>query len=87
MRRMLVALMIFFLGCSKGPAPKTQVPLDELPQETLQAAQKSLPNVKLEHARRVKFRGEEVVEIRGKQPNGKIREAKVTPSGKVVEVN
>ena len=33
------------------------------------------------------FRGEEVLEIRGKLPNGKVREVKVTADGKVVEVH
>lgn len=87
MRTWRFLLLSVCLGCAKGPAPTSQVPLAEVPKETIQAAQKALPNVKLDYARRVKFRGEEVLEIRGKLPNGKTREAKVSHSGKVIAVN
>jgi hypothetical protein len=87
MRSWIPWVVIACLGCAPGPAPTSQVPLAEVPGETMAAAQKALPKVKLEHARKIVFRGEEVIEIRGKLPNGKIREAKVNASGKVVEIN
>jgi len=52
----------------------------------VQVAEKTLPNVKFDSARKIEVNGEAVYEIRGKMPNGKIREVEVSASGNVVEV-
>ena len=61
-------------------------PVSDIPPDLLVVAQKTLPKVKFESARKISVQGEEVFEIRGKQANGKIREVEVTTAGKVIEV-
>ena len=87
MRCLVLALLTICCGCGARPAPTALVPMDEVSPELMKVAQKSAPQVKFDHARKLTFRGEEVLEIRGKLPNGKVREVKVTADGKVVEVN
>jgi hypothetical protein len=85
--RFAALLMVPILaGCGAAPAPTTTVPLTEIDPAVIAAAQKSLPNVKFDSARKIQFGAEEVLEIRGKLPNGKVREVKVSASGRVVEV-
>ena len=86
MRLMAWLLILMLAGCGAAPAPTTAVPLAEIDPDIMSVAQKSLPKVKFDNARKVQFGAEEVLEIRGKLPNGKIREVKVSASGKVVEV-
>jgi hypothetical protein len=87
MRFFPILLLVVCLGCGTRPAPTSLVPMDEVAPELLKVAQKTAPNVKFDHARKITFRGEDVIEIRGRLPNGKVREVKVTDAGKVVEVN
>ena len=54
--------------------------------ELVKVAQEKLPNVKFESVRKIKVKGEDVYEIRGKQPNGKVREVEVSDAGQVLEV-
>jgi hypothetical protein len=85
--RFAVLLMVPILaGCGSAPAPTTTVPLSEIDPAVIASAQKSLPSVKFDSARKIQFGAEEVLEIRGKLPNGKVREIKVSASGRVVEV-
>ncbi len=86
---LMLALMLCTLGgCSKklNGDPPVNVPLSEVAPELRALAEKTLPQVTFESARKIKVKGEDVLEIRGKQPNGKIREVEVTLSGKVIEV-
>ena len=66
----------------RGPrrAKSQFVPIAEVAPELVTIAQKQLPDVKFESARKIKVRGQDVFEIRGKQPNGKIREVEVAPT-------
>jgi uncharacterized membrane protein YkoI len=85
--RYLLCFLLVLCGCGSSPAASnTDVPLSELAPELMQVAQKTLPGVKFESARKKKVKGEEVFEIRGKLPNGKIREVEVNAAGKVVEI-
>ena len=85
--RFAVLLMVLILtGCGSQPAPTTTVPLSEIEPTVIASAQKSLPKVKFDSARKIQFGTEEVLEIRGKLPNGKVREVKVSSSGQVLEV-
>jgi hypothetical protein len=80
------ALSLGLLGCgSKAPADPS-IPLAEVAPQLVEVAQKTLPDVKFESARKKLVNGEEVFEIRGKLPNGKVREVEVSGSGQVVEV-
>jgi hypothetical protein len=89
MRKVLLGLVLLSSCCGCGAKPEVpnpEVSLDEVAPELLQVATKTLPGVKFESARKKKVGGEEVFEIRGKLPNGKVREVEVSVSGKVVEV-
>ena len=86
MRYAAICVSLFLAGCGTRPAPTTVVPLTEISPDLMQVAQKALPNVKFQSARKIQVNGEEVFEIRGKMPNGKIREVEVSVSGNVVEV-
>ena len=86
MRRLALALLLV-AGCSSKQEPKNEfVPIADVEPGLVTIAQKTLPNVKFDRARKIHVNGEEVFEIRGKMPNGKIREVEVSASGKVVEV-
>jgi hypothetical protein len=86
MRYTAVVLALICLGCGTKPEPTSIVPLSDISPDLLQVAQKTLPNVKFDSARKIRVNGEDVFEIRGKMPSGKIREVEVSTSGKVVEV-
>ena len=86
MRYAAICVALLCVGCEARPAPTTVVPLSEISPDLMQVAQKALPNVKFQSARKIQVNGEEVFEIRGKMPSGKIREVEVSVSGKVVEV-
>ena len=79
--------LLLLSGCgAKQDAPNEFVPVSEIQPELTKVAEKALPNVKFESARKIKVNGEDVFEIRGKMPNGKIREVEVSANGKVVEI-
>lgn len=85
MKYLLFGLLLACAGCGSRPAETSVVTLDEIPPDLIKVAEKALPKVKLEHARRMQVNGEEVFQIRGKLPSGKIREVEVSASGKVVD--
>lgn len=86
MRYAAVVLTLVCLGCGTKTAPTTVVPLSDISPDVMQVAQKALPNVKFDSARKIQVNGEDAFEIRGKMPSGKIREVEVSTSGKVIEV-
>jgi len=87
MRHAIPFLLLIVAGCGAKPtAPNTFVPIAEVEPALVKVAEKTLPNVKFENARKIKVNGEDVYEIRGKMSNGKIREVEVSASGKVIEV-
>jgi uncharacterized membrane protein YkoI len=90
MRNVVAAVLLLALaaGCGANSAPpaKVAVPLSEIAPELMAVARQTLPNVTFDSARKIQVNGEDVFEIRGKQPNGKVREVEVSVSGKVVEV-
>lgn len=87
MRHVLLGLLLLgVVGCERKQVTKEMVPLDKISAEVMDVATKTLPDVKFESARKIKINGEDAYEIRGKMPNGKIREAEVSVSGKVLEI-
>lgn len=86
MRRVFLVLLLVVCGCETKQVVKEVVPLEDLAPSILETAKQTLPQVKFESARKIKLNGEDVFEIRGKMPNGKIREVEVSAAGKVVEV-
>jgi hypothetical protein len=89
---LVMRFAVFFLalaacGCGSHTAPTNEfIPVTELAPELRKVAEKTLPDVKFESARKKIVKGEEVFEIRGKQPNGKIREVELNAAGTVIEV-
>ncbi len=86
MRLVVHCLLFACLGCSTKPAETSLVSLDQIPPDLINVAEKALPKAKLKNARRLEVNGEEVFQIRGALPSGKIREVEVSASGKVVDV-
>lgn len=90
MQRLLVFLAIGVLaasGCGQAP-PRRDVPvnLSDVPEEILKVAQEKLPDIKFDQAWKIKFKGQDAYELRGKNDRGKVREVEVSASGKVLEV-
>lgn len=80
-------LLLLALGCSKSAGPKDQVvPLDQVPQAAVEAAQKQLPDIKFQTAWKKKVGDEDVYELRGKNAQGRIREAEVYGDGRIYEI-
>jgi hypothetical protein len=83
----LTLSLLFCAGCGSPPPPEAPwTSVAEIPPASLAAAQKKLPQVKFDTARKISVNGVDAFEIRGKQPNGKVREVEATPDGTVTEV-
>ena len=80
------AILLLLAGCAAKEAETTVVPMADVAPELVAVAQKTLPNVKFSSARKIQVNGEDVYEVRGTMPNGKIREVEVSVSGRVIEV-
>jgi len=75
-------LMIAAVGC--GAASKSQaISIDDVPQELLEIAKEKLPGVTFDQAVK-KANG--VLEVRGKDPKGKIRDIEFSKTGEIVEI-
>jgi hypothetical protein len=82
-----VALWSLFLaGCGEARKPDEVVPISQVPAALLEAAKRALPDYKLEIAYKIKVNGKDAYEIRGKNPQGKVREVEIGTDGKVIEV-
>jgi len=87
MRYAIFLPVLLLAGCGAKPeTPNAFVPIGEIEPNLVKVAEKALPNVKFENARKIKVGGEDAYEIRGKMPNGKIREVEVSAAGKVIEI-
>jgi hypothetical protein len=87
MRYLTLLLLTFaLLGCQRKQVMKEVVSLSEISPHVMDAAAKALPQVKFEIARKIKINGQDAYEIRGKMPNGKIREVEVSAAGEVLEI-
>ncbi|HJT35865.1 MAG TPA: hypothetical protein VJ783_27805 [Pirellulales bacterium] len=85
--RATMLLLVLSLGCSKPAGPKDQVvPLDQVPQAAIEAAQQKLPDIKFQTAWKKKVGDEEVYELRGKNAQGRVREAEVYADGRIYEI-
>jgi hypothetical protein len=79
--------VLLFAGCAKAPGPKDQVvPLEQVPQAAVEAAQKELPDIKFQSAWKKKVGDEDVYELRGKNAQGRVREAEVYSDGRIYEI-
>lgn len=81
-------VLICGLGCATLDdlfEQEKDVPLSEVPQEVLEAAQGAVDGITITEAETEKEDGETVYILEG-QANGKEYEIEVTPEGKVLEV-
>jgi hypothetical protein len=85
-KTVLVVSLLLAAGCGEAMESKEPVPLDKLPAGALDLAKKELPGVKFDSARKATFKGQDAIEIRGKDKQGKIREVEVDLTGKLLEV-
>ena len=59
------------------------VPIDEVPETVMKSAAEKLPDVKFDTA----WKEGDDYEVRGKTKDGKVRDVRVSPDGKVLEVD
>ena len=86
MKTVLVVSLLLAAGCGEAMESKEPVAMNKLPAGALDAAKKELPDVKFDSARKAKYKGQDAIEIRGKDRQGKIREVEVDLTGKLLEV-
>lgn len=81
MRYATIALLLL-AGCDAFE--KTEmVPIEKVPENVMKTAQEKLPDVKFDTA----WKEGDAYEVRGKTKDGKVRDVKVSPDGKVLEVD
>jgi hypothetical protein len=86
MTLLAASVLLAALGCGGQAETKEAVPMDQLPPGALDLAKRQLPDVKFDSARKAKFKGQDAIEIRGKNKEGKIREVEVDLTGNLLEV-
>jgi hypothetical protein len=77
------ALLIFILAGCNGTKNDQLISIDEVPKQLLEVAREKLPDVDFDQA--VK-KGNGVLEVRGKDKKGKVRDIEFSASGEVVEI-
>lgn len=85
-KTVLVVSLLLAAGCGEAMESKEAVPMDKLPAGALDLAKKELPDVKFDSARKATYKGQDAIEIRGKDKQGKIREVEVDLTGKLLEI-
>lgn len=81
----VVLLAVLAIGCDKQIENPDPIALDKIPAEVTAIARKELPGVDFEKAWTGKADAETAYEIRGRSKDGKVREVKISASGKVLE--
>lgn len=79
--------LCFAVGCGELNETTEMVPIDKVPDPVMKVAKEKLPNVKFDTAWTEKRGDQLAYEVRGKQPDGKTRDIKITPTGDVLEVD
>ena len=77
-----VILACLLVGCGERTKDKL-ISIDDVPKNILKIAKEKLPDVTFDQAVK-KSNG--VLEIRGKDKKGKVRDVEFSPSGEVVEI-
>ena len=87
MRSSLTSLLVSFtlFGCGQAFQEEV-VPIDKIPPQIMEAAQKELPDIQFEQAWKTKDGEKELYEIRGKNKKGQIKEVEIFTDGKVYKV-
>src|SRR5262245_28816281 len=83
----LVICSMVFVGC-KGEAFEQEetLPLDKVPPAVMKTAKEQLPEVTFQQAFKFEAEGKVVIEVRGTDPAGKLREVEVFESGELFKV-
>lgn len=82
MRWIIASVAILLVGCDSFE--KTEmVPINEVPETVMKAAQEKLPDVKFDTA----WKEKDGYEVRGKTKDGKVRDIRVAPDGRVIELD
>lgn len=75
-------LLSVVCGCAKSPVD-TPVTIEQVPAEIMKIAKEQLPEVNFNQALR---RSDGSFEIRGKDPQGKVRDVEFDAKGAVIEI-
>lgn len=82
-----LALAACLSGCEGRLEPDESVAIEQVPEPVMKAAKKALPDVKFTTAWKERVGGEDAYEVRGQNARGRIRDVKVSASGKVLELD
>jgi hypothetical protein len=86
MTLLATSVLLAAIGCGEQSVTNEAVPLEKLPPGALDLAKQQRPDVKFDSARKAKYKGQDAIEIRGKNKQGKVREVEVDLTGKLLEV-
>jgi uncharacterized membrane protein YkoI len=86
MNRLLLLAFAFAAGRGNAKSSGVTMPIDKVPSNLIEVANKEVPGLKLENAYVVETDGKTVYEIRGTNTKGKIIEVEVDESGKVIAI-
>jgi hypothetical protein len=86
MTLMAATVLLTAIGCAGQSETNEAVPLEKLPPGALDLAKGKLPDVKFDSARKAKYKGQDAIEIRGKNKEGRIREVEVDRTGNLLEI-
>jgi hypothetical protein len=80
-------LLVFTFGCAGSPPPSDPVvPLSEVPPIVMEKARNTLPGITFDTVYKMKVKGKDAYEVRGKDNRGKVREVEVSADGEVLEI-
>lgn len=86
-----VVLSLFSIGVSAGCTEALEetemVPLENVPEAVMKIAEEKLPGVEFDTAWIEREGAETFYEVRGKSADGKTRDIKVSPEGRVMEID
>ena len=84
---LLSLTLLSVVGCGEVFEKTEMVPIENVPEAVMKVAQEKLPGVKFDTAWTEQDGNKTVYEVRGKSADGKTRDIKVSPEGKVLEVD
>lgn len=80
-------LLLNAIGCVDAFDKTEMIPIDKVPESVLKVAKEKLPGVKFDSAWTEKEGDKLFYEVRGKSADGKTRDIKISPDGKVMEMD
>jgi hypothetical protein len=83
----LSLLVALTAGCHGRLESDESVPIEKVPAPVMKAAREALPDVTFSSAWKESAGGEDAYEVRGQNARGRIRDVKVSASGKVLELD